>query len=344
MNRIASLDLARGFTVLFIPAIHSVMVYSNARVHSSWLGNILAFIAEGPGAQLFMLIMGVVFTFKERHDPRQILLRSTLLFTAGCLLNILKFVFLYAVGAMPYGLMQELQINTVHNPAFQLTMMGDILHFSAIATLVMYSVYSSRYYPFVSIILSIIIILISPHVWDSHHHNGFFQYLINLLTGHPPTVYFPAFPWLIYPLIGLAIGLYIKKIEDKTYCYSSIIGIILLLAGWLILVFTKQYSSVGFYRTYPGETIIHIGIVLMWMSAWHWISKKIPANRFFHLLSYCSRNITSLYIIQWLLISWMLPFIGYHVLGIRSSMIVMILTTLLTFSISLLFCHFKKRS
>ena len=66
MQRIQSLDLARGFTVLFMPSVHVVMLYSQPQVQQSLLGDILAFIAEGPGAQLFMLLMGVSFTFSSR--------------------------------------------------------------------------------------------------------------------------------------------------------------------------------------------------------------------------------------------------------------------------------------
>jgi len=52
-------SLARGFIVFVMPAVHSVMLYSSEEVKQGWLGSILGFLAEGPGAQLFMFLMGV---------------------------------------------------------------------------------------------------------------------------------------------------------------------------------------------------------------------------------------------------------------------------------------------
>lgn len=58
-QRNAALDVARGFIVFIMPAVHSVLLYSSPQVQSGWLGAILGFLAEGPGAQLFMLLMGL---------------------------------------------------------------------------------------------------------------------------------------------------------------------------------------------------------------------------------------------------------------------------------------------
>jgi hypothetical protein len=58
--------LNRGFTVLMIAPIHTVLVYSKLEVRESWLGYILGFIAEGPGAQLFMLLTGNTFSVARK--------------------------------------------------------------------------------------------------------------------------------------------------------------------------------------------------------------------------------------------------------------------------------------
>lgn len=59
--RIQSLDLARGFTVLFIAPIHAVLLFASPAVYSAAPIQFLKFIAEGPGAQLFMTLMGISF-------------------------------------------------------------------------------------------------------------------------------------------------------------------------------------------------------------------------------------------------------------------------------------------
>src|SRR5690242_13320705 len=92
MKRIASIDLARGFTVLFIPAIHSVMLYSTLQVHQSAYGRLLAFIAEWPGAQILMLLMGVSFALSAKVSNKKVLLKALILLFIGYLMNYSKFV------------------------------------------------------------------------------------------------------------------------------------------------------------------------------------------------------------------------------------------------------------
>ena len=69
MKRINSIDFARGFTVLMIAPIHTVMIFSSLSVRDTLLGKFLAFVAEWHGAQIFMTVMGMSFCLdlKIRH-------------------------------------------------------------------------------------------------------------------------------------------------------------------------------------------------------------------------------------------------------------------------------------
>ncbi len=109
MQRIQSLDLARGFTVLLMPSIHVAMVYS-IEVQQSILGNMLAFMAEWPGAQLFMLLMGIYFTFSYLNNRQSILRRAFYFLIAAYVLNFLKFLIPLWMGWMPDSLMKEVQM------------------------------------------------------------------------------------------------------------------------------------------------------------------------------------------------------------------------------------------
>jgi len=75
----------------------------------------------------------------------------------------------------------------------------------------------------------------------------------------------------------------------------------------------KEWLS--FYRTGPIDTLFHLGFVFTWLAIFHWINRKVPANLFFSLLNFCSRNITSIYIIQWVMICWGMTCAGYLSLG-----------------------------
>lgn len=341
MQRIQSLDLARGFTVLFIPAIHTVMLYSKPEVHTSWLGYPLQFIAEGPGGQLLMMLMGIVFTFKKNYTFKAVAIKSCLLLIAGYLLNILKFAVLLQMGQLPAGISRDLQLQAGTEGIMQSILLGDILHFASFAIVILYGIYQLKNYAAWSIGLSIIILLLAPFVWDLHSTNAFADYLLQLCSGQPPRIFFPLFPWLVYPLLGLAIGSAINRPYYPIYPVLLKLGIVLLVAGYAAhLIIGDEYNT-SFYRTYPWDTMWHIGIVLLTLSFWNWIASKYRLGHFGKILTYYSQHITEIYIIQWVLICWLLPVFGYQELSLASSIVAIGVTVTLTFSISSLFKNIK---
>jgi hypothetical protein len=118
--------------------------------------------------------------------------------------------------------------------------------------------------------------------------------------------------------------------------------------GWILIIVGNgiKYISVinhlnipgtSFYRTFYDDTMIHLGIVLVALNVWEWISENVQQNHFFEVLTYMSRNITGIYIIQWIIICWLLPVFGYHDLGMPGSLIAIACTSSLTITISFFF-------
>lgn len=345
MPRIQSLDLARGFTIFCMPAVHTVMLYSNPEVNQSFLGIILRFIAEGPGAQLFMLLMGVNFALKSSNSPsevgrrREVLKRWLYLFIAAYLLNFFKFILPLTFGLLPGNLLRELHLANDLSSAPFFFLIGDILHFAAIANLILYTVTRFRYYPFIAAVLAITILFTSPYLWD--HSTGIesIDHFIGLFNGHPPMTFFPVFPWLVYPLLGLPLGYAIKKYDaDFILRRSALLGAVIIIVSLGLPSTPPQTEYLSFYRSEPADTLFHIGIVLVWLQLWHWLSSKSSLkggfrwalNPAFTLLSWCSRHITVIYIIQWILICWCMAIAGYGTLGFISSIAWMINITVFT--------------
>lgn len=331
MKRIQSFDLARGFTVLIMPSIHVVMLYSQLTVQQSLLGDILGFIAEGPGAQLFMLLMGVSFTFSKKNNPRYIVQRAFSLLIAAYLLNFFKFLVPLGLGLMPANLLQELQLKNDFTAAVFFLLIGDILHFAAIAYLVLFFIYRLKYYHCWSFVIAIAILLGSSLVWDLHTGIVFLDYLLQLLGGHPPTVFFPVFPWLAFPLMGLTLGYLLKECnQNRLMKNTGLSGAGIVIIACLFPPTVHSNDWLPFYRTDAADTLFHLGFVLTWLSVFHWLSKEIPANFFYRLLTFCSKNITTIYIIQWVFICWCLVFTGYMQLNMTSTLIWMIGITTIT--------------
>jgi len=326
MKRIPTIDLARGFTIFIMPSVHVALLYSNMQVKESMFVHILSLLAEWPGAQVFMLLMGISFQFSSRINRRSVLQRTFYLLLAAYLLNVGKFVLPFLSGFMPDGLLQELEVSSQNIE--WLFLLGDILHFAAMAYLTCYFLYR---YQYLTLFISILVIFVSPFVWDIHTGNPVIDYILALVGGQPPRVFFPLFPWLVYPLTGLFIGYYLKTFPaDKIFFNAGMIGFIL----WFFGLINSTPGS--FYRTTPADTICHVGFVLTWLCMWHWITKKIKMNFFFRLLIFLSKNITVIYIVQWILVFWCLAFTGYGQLNIYWSLIWMFLISFNSFLFPLL--------
>jgi uncharacterized membrane protein len=337
MQRIKSLDLARGFTVLMIAPIHTVMLYSKLYVHDTLLGKFLAFVAEWHGAQIFMLLMGISFAFSSKHTFESVCKRSFYLLLIAYSLNIFKFVIPHVLGWLPENLLAEIQIQKGITGYLQLFLIGDILHFAAIATLILYFVYLlPRNHEF-AIIFAGFVCFFASLFWDANSDNIFINYLLQLTTGSPPHVFFPLFPWLTYPVIGLALGYFFKTDNHQhVFWFIRDLGWILIASRILLISIPVNTLPSAFYRTGSLDTIFHIGVVLVALSCWDWVSNNVKQNHFFRLLTYLSENITQVYIIQWILICWLFPFFGYQTLGLFSSLCTIILNSFLTLAISFL--------
>ncbi len=331
MKRIVTLDLARGFTVLMMAPIHTMMLYSQPRVQTSLTGMFLSFIAEGPGAQLFMLLMGVGFTFSSHTGSRAVLKRAGFFLIAAYCLNFLKFIIPLLLGGIPATVLQELHLQGTGQAFLFFLLMGDILHFAALAYPILYLVHRMKHYPYWSLFFALAVTLFSSCFWNLKTGFSLIDYPLSLIGGHPPDVYFPLFPWLLYPLVGLALGDLLKHHPtSKVLTTGAKAGFVLIVLSFFLPGTPMQGNWLPFYRTGISGCALHLGIVLLWLALFHYLYRKIPINPVFQLLVFCSENITPIYLIQWVLIAWIFPFVGYHTLGLTATLVFIMANTLFT--------------
>jgi len=328
MQPLKSIAWARGFIVLVMAPVHTLLLYGNPDAHNSWLGKTFAFIAEGPGAPLLMVLMGLLFALSGKHTAGSVLKRSALLLLAACTLNCIKFVLPAALGWMPEGLTEDLQISPGIKGLMQLFLLGDVLHFAALAFPLLYIVHKHSQHKNLPLVLVLIVCIVAPVCWllaEKYSAN----YLLVLAGGHPPQVFFPLFPWLAYPLFGMFLG---QQIKNKDWVMETLLvpGCLLILAGLTIERFLHYRDPFDFYRPLPGALLKHIGIVCITLFVWDRLACYLQTNAFFRILEYLSKHITAAYIIQWIIICWMLPLFGYEKLDLYQSILAIIFTTSLT--------------
>lgn len=340
MSRIKSLDLARGFTVLFFAPVHAVLLFSKPEVYNTPFGLFLTFIAEDIGAQVFMLLMGISFVLSKRNDFNSVIKKVAWLLAAGYVLNFLKFVLPAMSNILPAGVYTELQVSRNCCGYIKMLLTGDILQFAAIAMFIIYAVSRLPRYPLWASVVAIVICFVSPLLYDKHGNNAFCNYLLQLVSGQPPRVFFPLLPWLVYPLTGLVIGYFIRLQKPLVFGYCMMAGFILMLLSCSEWLPYHDKLNESFYRTYPPGTLYHLGMVLVWLYIVHWIAKHHPHRLLLKPFSFLSKHITLIYCVQWIILCWSLPLIGFRTLGTMASIIIATLFCLVVIIISALILLF----
>lgn len=344
MQRYLFLDLAKGFTVLFIPFIHAVMLYSDPAVLQTWLGSILRFIAEWPGAELLMFVMGMSFSYSKKTSIQQAK-RACLVFITGYTLNFFKFVLPNEVHLQPASFAYDLSFSHSGPVELRMFLIGDILQFAGISLLFLALIKRSRYSIVLALLLSFVVVVASPLFWDLHHSNLIIDEFLHLLGGQPSDAFFPCSPWIVYPLLGFGLGSYFQ-LPHASLRAVFISGLFLCAAGYSMQFLPYSFPETLFWRTYPDKTIMHIGFVLIWLSAWIWIEPYAEAlrNDFpVRLLSFCGKNITVIYLLQWVVLFWLLPLVGYRHLDMGESLIVASFIYVIVFGIVILLRKRKKK-
>lgn len=334
-GRNATIDVARGFTVLIMPAVHCALTYSTLPVQKSWIGILLGFLAEGPGAELFMMLMGLSIILGRKKTIAQILKRAGVLLFIAYLLNFLKIILPLCWHGIPENVFTENNIPHNFRGELLLLMMDDILQTAAVCYLVCSLLYRLKHYWIWSVCLAIVCCFVSPLAWRIPIHPGLFEVPLNLVSGTPPAAFFPLFPWITYALAGLGIGYGIQHFESKKfYTIIFFVGLYLVIFGKTTTSFEPETWGNNFYRLGPGETLYHSGIALLWLCLCNLAVRIINATYFMQLLSWLSKHITMVYFIQWIVIFWLSPFFSYHQLGLGGTLFSIAFVTALSFGIA----------
>lgn len=326
------LALARGFIVLIMPAVHTVLIYSNNAVKAGWIGTILGFLAEQPGAQLFMLQMGLFIGIGRQKTVGFVLKRFVQLLIAGYLLNFIRLVLPYWCGGIPESFLQHNEIPEHKDTAISLLLIGDILQFASLGYLFCQALHYGVRKIWLKIAVLIVMILISPFVWKQQSGSLFLQYATGLFNGLPPIAFFPFFPWIAYPVAGLIIGQVIKQYHGSIKnSFWIIVSVLLIAVGLFVKLYEPPAWNNNFYRLGIGGTIFHLGAAIAWMVVFVLLSQCVAKHSAFSFLEKLSNRITSIYFLQWIIILWLMPVFGFNRLGSGCSLVAIVVNSLLSF-------------
>jgi len=341
-QRIRFIDLARGLALLFMVSVHVLEEMTSPAVQGSWFGRVVEFLGGPPAAPVFMFLMGVAFLMSRRNDIRSSVVRGLKLLALGYLLNLLR-------GTVPALL--GLQLGTFDMSEIEpwtpsvLFWTVDILQFAGLALMILPFVLRYVKRPLHWLALALVVGIVSPYLWGRVPDVPVLEQLLDLLWGDGVAVAFPVFPWLFYPLCGMAFGHWLLRAGERqgvpgggpqpvrSLTPTTLIGIACLAAGSLIILTDYQAQMGDYYRVGPGVLIWIAGFILAWLHLCRLVVDRVAAFPPLRVLYFWSAGVTAFYFIQWIVIGWLTwfgPWITSGWWALLTMAMVLLLTDFLT--------------
>jgi len=330
-TRLEAIDFVRGLSVIIMVCVHTLWMYADVATQGdSWLGTTVHFLGKGTAA--FLIAMGISLALSSRNTPSLLAKRGVFILFAAFFMNFLKFIVPIEVfGTMPenfinaYGWTSPL--NTDQHLYLLLT--GDILQMAGVALILLAGITAISNNKYHFLMLAVFIAGFSQELRGFQPGIPGLNYIADLLWGAKYNVYFPIFPWFSSILIGVFIGRCYAEHKDSRRLYSDSLkwGVGLLIIGGALVMANFEYHFADFFHTGPGGIMYLTGLNLVGLWLANVVIQRLSSKRTFskmhYFLTYCSRHVTVLYIIQWTLVCWGMGIIGFQTLHTGQVLVMM---------------------
>ncbi len=296
MKRVEYLDTLRGLAIFFMIMQHAFLVHEISAGDSNNIISVI-FVALGtwPAAPVFMVVLGI-FLMQSKRPNKVLMFRGLKLLALGYLLNFVRFT-------IPLLIAKD-------SKAFELLFEIDILQLAGLSFIILAGLRKIASNKFLFPTIMILIAFVSPYLWND------FNYLTDPFIGSSELVSFPVFPWIIYPMLGMYLSNTLLSLNKKKIIKLVLASFILTLIGVLSI---SQHTIFD----YPQHTFdLHFLItafVFVYFLIVYGLTKKFGYPK---ILSMWSKNITQIYILQWIIFGYSILFLNANQFGPIGTMII----------------------
>ncbi len=289
-NQVA--DLLKGIAVIFMIQVHITEKLLQLKIQEETFGVISLFLGGTPAAPVFMFVMGYFLSAKK--NLYYFLERGIILFLGGILLNI---------GLNFYYLILYFQNQIINENPLEYIFGVDILPFAGLSLIIIGLVkefFGEKYYLYLS--LAVIVALLSEFIPQLNSDvNPWLRYVLSFVYGCSDWSYFPIFPWLFYPLVGFSFKLFSEK-----YFYRNRPIIFVPALIYLVVFAYDSFNQIVVLENYYHHGIMlamwNFSFMVIWVSLFEIIEKKIGNLLPIIYLKWIGKNVTVIYVFQWLII------------------------------------------
>jgi len=309
-TRAQTADLLKGIAVLLMIQVHIIELFASEAIYNSSIGKILLFLGGPPVAPLFMVIFGY-FIAASNKTAGQLLVRGLKILALGLCLNV----------ALNFNLIIKVNNGLLNIDILPYIFGVDILQLAGISIIVI-TLFKRIFEKSLLLVLLAIFTVIFLGNWLSSFppETKFLQYVFSYFYRCSDWSYFPLFPWVAYPLSGIALYALKKQIESKNLNVSPVRifqadesrqllkRIVIGLAFFFYLFFTVRYAIfiASDLPLYYHNDLVFAVWTLVFLAFYGYFMNEI--NRFagefvlFRYIKWLGKNVTIIYVLQWILI------------------------------------------
>jgi fucose 4-O-acetylase-like acetyltransferase len=290
-------DLIRGIAVLLMIQVHITELFARQSIYDSFSGKVLLFLGGPLVAPLFVGIMGY-FLAKSTKNLKCLLRRGALLFGGGILLNI----------GFNFNLLVKAYHGHIDVNPFDYVFGCDILPLAGLSVIViglLRELFRGKYILYV--LTAFAIATVGAYLPPGSSERSVSTYVFAFFGGEYSWSYFPFFPWAAYPIMGYAVGLILQKYSFKKKTGNLLRLFIYSISG-IIVVITWDFGftiSSKLTEYYHHDIIYYLWVFALaaaYIPVCELIIMYAKNQPFIKFLRWVGKNVTTVYVIQWLII------------------------------------------
>lgn len=290
-------DLLKGIAVLLMIQVHITELFATQEFYQSLPGRVSLVLGGVPAAPLFMVVMGFFIGYIN-YNTRKLLLRGLKLIFWGFLLNIgINFHLFYRI------LLASIQLDPLPY------LFGvDILFLAGISIVIIaLCVKLFRGYALPFLIAAFLIPLFSDIIPVCQSNSVTGKYLLAYIHSNSWWSYFPVIPWLGYPLLGTAAGIFYSKHPNITNTLFNKPYILLISSTVTLLLWGHGFRISANLPLYYHHGILFyvwsVSFLVTVVNGIYFLIRILSKdNLLVRYLSWVGKNVTTFYVIQWLFI------------------------------------------
>lgn len=296
-QRTYTADVLKGIAILFMIQVHILELFASEVIFESRIGKLSLFLGAAPVAPLFMIVFGY-FIMASGKPTTQLIIRGLKIFVLGMLLNIaLNFNFIIAVytGRLEYNIWPYI---------FGV----DILQFAGLSLIIIALFKKLLEKNMTFVLLMIFLSSVAGELFiRSVPANIYLTYITAFFYGCTHWSYFPLLPWLAYPLTGIAL-FQLNKNFDLSFLFLRKVKLILGIVAVLFFILTIRYAltvSSNLPSYYHHGILFYLWIIIFLIFYYilvHEFHKMASNSLPLKYLKWLGRNVTLIYVIQWIII------------------------------------------